>query len=149
MGEKVKMFAESLVRATASFGIAAASIAVLYILFAGAPPTSDDPYILGIAIGAVAGGLLVINLLSEQFLGKIRGRWIYVGLYCLLLIYWWVAFRQAELWGPGVTLTIIGGAIIFSLIEILALRPIRLLYYGSVGSALAVITVALLLATQL
>lgn len=38
---------------------------------------------------------------------------------------------------------------IFSLIEILVLRPIRLFYYGSVGSALAVITVALLLATQL
>lgn len=148
MGEKQKIVAESLLRAAASFGFVAASIAVLYMVLAGTPPTSDDPYILGIAIGAVAGGLLVIELLSEQFLGKIRGRWIYGGLYGLLLIFWWFAYRNAELFGPGLTLMIIGGAMIFALLEILLLRPIRLLYYGSIGSALAVITLALLLASQ-
>lgn len=148
MGEKVNIVAASLLRAAASFGIVAASIAVLCMVLADAPPTSDDPYILGLAIGAVAGGLLAIELLSEQFLGKIRGRWIYGGLYGLLLIFWWFAFRNAELFGPGLTLVIIGGAMIFALLEILLLRPIRLLYYGSVGLALAVITVALLLAAQ-
>lgn len=148
MGEKVNIVAESFVRAAASFGVAAASISVVYMMLAGASPTSDDPYVLGVAVGAIVGAVLFIALVCEQFLGKKTGRWIYGGLYGLFSLYTWYVFTHAELFGPGLALLIFGGAVVFALLEFSLLRQIRLLYYGSVGSALAVITLALLLTTQ-
>ena len=144
----MKQLAQNLVWAIAMFGVAAALSALGLIVLAGESPTSDDAYVLGVAVGVVVSGALFLRLLCEQFLGKKTAAWVYGGVYALLLLYTVYVMQTAELHGPGLALLVFGTSVICACAEFFLIRRLPLVYVGSVGSALAATVLALLFATQ-
>lgn len=143
----MRQLAGSLLRAIATFGVAAFLTAVGSILVGESPPDSDDPYVIGFAVGAFVGGALFIALVFEQFLGKKTAALVYRGIYAVLILYTVYLVAYGELHGPGIALLFFGASVLFASLELFLFRRIRLSYFGPVGSALATIVLAALLLT--